>query len=202
MAIKTVAQQKARTIEGKPVGDWFNDAAQRQHEGNRYATVGKPKAPKTGAVNYNNGHISLTNRLSAARTAAARSSRASRLGSLIKPKPTDGERAAGYKDAVNKELEKSTPDERKRKEDILLDNERQEREKKAADAPKRASDSYYSKPGNVSIIGMPSGNADVEAAKKRRATDAAAKEARRRDDVAKSQFRTPYMPNKRRPSFS
>jgi len=43
---------------------------------------------------------------------------------------------------------------------------------------------------------MPSGNADVEAAKKQRVDDAAAKEKRRRDDLAKSQFRTPYNPHK------
>jgi len=58
------------------------------------------------------------------------------------------------------------------------------------------SDSYVSKPGNKSVISMPSGNADVEAAKKQRVDDAAAKEKRRRDDLAKSQFRTPYNPHK------
>lgn len=50
MAIKSNAQIKARTIDGKPVGDFFNETAQRQKTDNRYATYDAPKIAEPASV--------------------------------------------------------------------------------------------------------------------------------------------------------
>lgn len=45
--IKTASQRSQRTMDGKPIEEFFNDAAQRQKRDNQYATYDKPepKAP-------------------------------------------------------------------------------------------------------------------------------------------------------------
>jgi hypothetical protein len=48
MAIRTQGDREARTIEGKPIEQWFDAAAQRQGRDNKFATYDAPHVPHPG----------------------------------------------------------------------------------------------------------------------------------------------------------
>lgn len=192
--IKTDAQRKARTIEGKPVGEWFNSAAQRQKRDNAFASYDSPmRRPLPEA-----GKESETKAEQKTESKGAEKTEASTVAKrLAAPSAQAKGKAMGLSaiaDARNEGIKAS------RRQSRGSSFPARPAEKTKEDNP-RTIDSYYSKPGNVSIIGMPSGNKDVEAAKAKRVADAKAKEERRKKDVAMNVGKTPYLPNKHR-SFS
>jgi hypothetical protein len=185
--IKTDAQRKARTIEGKPVGDWFNSAAQRQKRDNQFASYDSPMRRPLPEAEKETKAEQKTEPKGAEKAEASTVTKR-----LAAPSAQAKGKAMGLSaiaDARNEGIKAS----RKQNRTVLFPARPVE--------SKRPSDSYVSKPGNKSVMSLPSGNKDVEAAKVKRVTDAKAKEERRKKDVAMNVGRTPYMPNKPR-SFS
>lgn len=196
MAIKNDAQRKARTIEGKPVGEWFDSAAQRQKRDNKYASYDAPmrrplpedpatkaKEAASDAADERTYNIAM---------AAGRPGITERLATPSAHAKGKGMGISAIADARNEGIKAS------RRQSRGSSFPARPAEKTKDDKP-RAIDTYLSKPGNTSVMSMPSGNADVEAAKKKRVADAKAKEERRKKDVAMNVGRTPYMANKYRP---
>ncbi len=187
MAIKTDAQRKARTIEGKPVGEWFDSAAQRQKRDNKYASYDSPMRRPLPEAEKETKAEQKTEPKGAEKTEASTVAKR-----LAEPSAQAKGKAMGLSaiaDARNEGIKASR---------------KQSRGSSFPARPaesKRPSDSYVSKPGNKSILDMPSGNKDVEAAREQRVADAKATEERRKKDVAMNVGRTPYLPNKLR-SFS
>lgn len=194
MAIKTDAQRKARTIEGKPVGEWFDSAAQRQKRDNKYASYDSPmrrplpeaeketKAEPKGAEKtesaYDKGKA-----MGIAAIEQARNSRFSRrFPARPSEKPGTGSTIASLlakpsAHAKGKEMGKAAIADA-RNEGIKASRKRSRGSSFPARPAesKRPSDSYVSKPGYKSILDMPSGNKDVEAAKEQRVAAAKAKD--------------------------
>jgi len=189
MAIKTDAQRKARTIEGKPVGEWFDAAAQRQKRDNKYASYDSPmRRPLPEADKESETKAEQKTEPKGAEKTEA-STVAKRLAAPSAQAKGKAMGLSAIADARNEGIKASR---------------KQSRGSSFPARPaesKRPSDSYVSKPGYKSILDMPSGNKDVEAAKEQRVADAKAKEERRKKDMAMNVARTPYMPNKLR-SFS
>lgn len=185
--IKTDAQRKARTIEGKPVGEWFDAAAQRQKRDNKYASYDSPMRRPLPEAEKETKAEQNTEPKGAEKTEA--STVAKRLAAPSAQAKGKAMGLSAIADARNEGIKASR---------------KQSRGSSFPARPaesKRPSDTYVSKPGYKSILDMPSGNKDVEAAKEQRVADAKAKEERRKKDMAMNVARTPYLPNKLR-SFS